>query len=130
MCRIGMSGGFISTSELKLNFPRKELLMKAAKNWYFLKFPVSVIDQGIWAQLVGAEQAVLVVLCKHADHSGTCWPSVARLVKWTGYTRRAVQMALDGLEALGVIKRRGRRTGERTWVFEIPGLRPPETGNV
>ena len=96
--------------------------------WYFLKFPIWVIKKGLFAEMEGSEQAVLVLLCLHANKRGVCWPSVETLRKGSGYCRRSVQTALDNLEARGVVKRQGRRVFERTWNFLIIGLGRPERG--
>ena len=47
-----------------------------------------------------SQKAVLVRLADHANDAGKAWPSVASLVRATGFCRRAVQKALRDLEKL------------------------------
>ena len=51
-----------------------------------------------------SQKAVLVRLADHANDAGKAWPSVASLVRATGFCRRAVQKALRDLEKLGHIR--------------------------
>ncbi len=51
-------------------------------------------------------KAVLLALAHHADeYAGTCYPSIARLVLFTGLSERSVQNALSELVTLGLIER-------------------------
>jgi len=48
---------------------------------------------------------VLLCLADHADETGVCWPSHARISKKTGLSRRTVGDCLRDLEELGLIER-------------------------
>ena len=50
---------------------------------------------------------VLLNLCHHANPEGEAYPSVATVMRETGYSNRAVADALTGLEELGIIRRTG-----------------------
>ncbi|MBW7055751.1 helix-turn-helix domain-containing protein [Paracoccus bogoriensis] len=50
------------------------------------------------------ERFTLLALADHADDSGRCFPSIARLAKGTGYSERAIQGHLKTLERRGVVK--------------------------
>jgi len=59
--------------------------------------------------------AVLLILYKHADAKGECWPSVAAIAAQIGITRRAAHTALARLRAAGLvaIEKRTRPDGFR-----------------
>jgi DNA-binding transcriptional ArsR family regulator len=66
--------------------------------------PFDPIDKGLAARMKPADAKVYLVLCAHADaNTLTAYPGVARLAELTGYTERAVQVALDRLRGLGAI---------------------------
>ncbi|MEQ8254805.1 MAG: helix-turn-helix domain-containing protein [Roseovarius confluentis] len=50
------------------------------------------------------EKLVLGSLADHADDQGFCYPSVARLVKRTGYSARTVQKTIKDLHAAGKLR--------------------------
>lgn len=52
-----------------------------------------------------ADKAVLVALANHADPTGKCWPSVARLCLYTALAERTVRAVLGRLEDAGLINR-------------------------
>lgn len=56
-------------------------------------------------ELVDASRAVLRVLCEMADGAGFCWPSVEKLMRESGYSRRSVFRALRELEDGGHLAR-------------------------
>ena len=49
------------------------------------------------------EKMVLLCLCDHANDSGECWPSVARIAYKCSVTDRTVQKAIQGLKARGIL---------------------------
>ena len=53
--------------------------------------------------MTGPKKAVLLALAEHADESGACWPSVARLMLFSGIQERTVRLALRDLEQVGII---------------------------
>jgi hypothetical protein len=53
--------------------------------------------------ITGPKKAVLIALADHADADGKCWPSIARLVQFSGFGERAVRMALRELEQIGLL---------------------------
>lgn len=61
-----------------------------------------------WAWKVRApsptSKLVLVALAEHANESGLCWPSVARLVETTGLSERAVRTNIATLAAADLVK--------------------------
>lgn len=63
-----------------------------------------------WSQTVTPTQKlVLLSLAEHANDSGGCWPSTARLRELTGLSERAIRNAVRELEKLGLlICRQGR----------------------
>ena len=68
------------------------------------------------AALAPVQKLLLYALASRADSGGRCWPSVDRLCRDTGLSRRAVQMHLGLLIARGVIARSahaGRRSEYR-----------------
>ena len=50
-----------------------------------------------------ADKAVLIALANHADPTGDCWPSVARVCLYTSLSERAVRIALRRLEEQGLV---------------------------
>ena len=50
-----------------------------------------------------ADKTVLIALANHADPTGDCWPSVARVCLYTSLSERAVRMALRRLEEQGFV---------------------------
>jgi len=56
-------------------------------------------------------KAVLVALADHADERGICWPSVARLCRFTSLAERTVRAALHRLVDAGAISL-GERPGQ------------------
>lgn len=60
-----------------------------------------------WAfalHVTGPKKAVLVALAEHADDVGGCWPSLSRLVLYSGVCERATRNALRDLERDGLIR--------------------------
>jgi hypothetical protein len=53
--------------------------------------------------LIGAPKHVLVALADHADDAGQCYPSVPRLILWSGNCRTVVLDALKQLELSGLV---------------------------
>lgn len=76
--------------------------------------------------VLGVNKAVLVALADHAgDETLSCWPSVARLVLFSGWKERAVRNAIRDLEMAGLIRTeqsRGRATNR--YILNVdPALR-------
>ena len=67
-------------------------MSNAALTW---AFPIPV---------VGPTKAVLIALAEHADEQGGCWPSIARLVLFSGFKERAVRNAIRDLEKSGLVR--------------------------
>ncbi|MBP5791615.1 MAG: helix-turn-helix domain-containing protein [Kiritimatiellae bacterium] len=69
-------------------------------------------EQRVWAVKARASirswKYVLLNLCYHANAAGEAFPSVATIVRETGYSGKAVIEALAGLERLGIIRQSGR----------------------
>lgn len=55
-------------------------------------------------ELSPTEKFILLSLADHADDDGYCYPSVARLVKRTGYSERTVQTAVKRLREVGKLR--------------------------
>ena len=51
----------------------------------------------------GPKKIVLIALAEHADAEGACWPSIQRLVLYSGICERAVRSALVDLESAKII---------------------------
>ena len=57
-----------------------------------------------WSQeLTPSQKLALLALAEHANDSGVCWPSLARLASLTGMGKRTVQRAIVDLEALNLL---------------------------
>ena len=66
---------------------------------------------------------VLLNLCYHANAEGEAFPGISTIASETGYTTRAIKDALAGLEALGIIKLKGRCGQQnRVSVYDITGV--------
>ena len=66
---------------------------------------------------------VLLNLCYHANAEGEAFPGITTIARETGYTERAVKDALAGLEALGIIKLKGRCGQQnRVSMYDITGV--------
>ncbi len=55
-------------------------------------------------ELSPTEKFILISLADHADDQGYCYPSVARLVKRTGFSERTVQTAVKRLCEVGKLR--------------------------
>lgn len=55
-----------------------------------------------------AAKAVLHALADHADESGKCWPSLARIARFAGCSESTARRALQRIEALGIVRREAR----------------------
>jgi GntR family transcriptional regulator len=77
---------------------------------------------------------VFLLLVKHADPSGSCWPSVRSLARLGGMSHRTVQTHLATLEDLGYIERKpryrpdGSRTSTSYQLLGGPSLTGAPTG--
>lgn len=61
------------------------------------------------------EKFVLIALAKHADDNMQCYPSVARLVKLTGFSASTVNLKIKALEQNGYIRvQRRSKNGKKT----------------
>lgn len=58
----------------------------------------------------GYALAVFLVLVKHADKHGRCWPSVATVCKAVGWSKKIVSPAIDRLIAAGILTKEPRFT--------------------
>lgn len=59
---------------------------------------VKIMSQ-VWEDesLTGTEKLILLSLADHANDEGVCYPSIARLVRRTGFSERAIQGAIKRL---------------------------------
>lgn len=69
-------------------------------------------------------KAVLIALADHANEQWTCWPSVARLCRFTSLSERTVRRALRRLTADGLISL-AERPGQ-SWMVTLTA--PPRSG--
>ena len=72
------------------------------------------IDASRWAwtqQINPSQKIVLLSLADRADEDGYCYPSIKRLELDCSMTRRTIQRNLAELEALNLIERKSRFTG-------------------
>lgn len=75
----------------------------------WVKFSVT-LRQGMLAKLRGAALSVFVAIALHMDDNNECWPTLATLVKETGWGRTSVSKAIAALEAAGLVQAE-ERTG-------------------
>lgn len=74
--------------------------------------------------ITGPKKAVLIALSEHADDQGGCWPSVARIVLFSGVSERTVRTSLADLETIGLLRidrSKGGRTPNRYWLPVFSG---------
>jgi hypothetical protein len=65
----------------------------------------------------------LLNLCHHANQDGEAFPGVATVARETGYSGKAVSDALAGLEAMGIIRRKGHcGQRQRVSVYDLSKL--------
>lgn len=97
-----------------------ELLLEVGgrRGWWFKVFH-SWVDNGWWAYMDPAPAKVLIVLAKHANADGLCWPGVSLLCKETGLERASIYAALNQLEAFKILTRRARGNGRNNTVYQI-----------
>ena len=62
-------------------------------------------------------KSVLIILARHTDHYGVCYPSLARLVELTAFSKSTVTRALKWCEDYGYIVREKGRTGRATTYY-------------
>lgn len=101
---------------------------------HFKLMPISIVgkdgprgwEPSIWASMGSSAQAVLPVLLRHANQSGTAYPGEGRLAAMAGLSRKTARQATRKLEDLGLIEifnrtsRQGRRC--KTYRFKVvPG---------
>lgn len=79
--------------------------------------------------LTGPRKSVLVALAEHADDTGHCWPSVARISLYSGVRERAVRTALHELAEAGVI-RSEVSNGRLTSHYFLPINTAPDAGLI
>lgn len=75
-------------------------MSNAALSW---AFPIPI---------TGPRKAVLIALAEHANDQAECWPTVSRLVLFSGSSERTVRTSLKELEVAGLI--RVNRSGGHT----------------
>jgi Helix-turn-helix domain len=79
-----------------------------------------------WGQPCSATQKlVLVALADHADHHGSCYPSIGRVASRCGLSRRAVQKAIRGLESARLLSTQPKTGSRHTYALN---LRTPIAG--
>jgi Helix-turn-helix domain len=68
-------------------------------------------------------KSVLNVLAAHAnDYTGRCFPTLERIIDYTGLSRRAVQYAIKEIETAGLVKIvRGKRRLASAYELTLPG---------
>ena len=81
-----------------------------------------------WAWLVQTAptaKSVLVALADHADETGLCWPSLARLRLFTCLSERAIRNALRDLEVGGLMVTDQREGMISRYTLRIGSALPP-----
>jgi len=73
-----------------------------------------------------AAKAVLNALADHADESGRCWPSMARLALYAGCEEKTVRRALVRLVAFGLIEREARAGRSDVYRLSLDAALPVE----
>lgn len=77
-------------------------------------------------------KAVLLALAHHTNaHSGSCYPSIERLMRFTSLSRRSVQTALRWLESehlLRTVQTQGRQAS--LYFLHLPGVDPIDIGGA
>ena len=113
VCTIAFSGPILPGG-LHSNFCLEPFLSIAAIKWAF-DLPLQDLPA----------KAVLIALADHySEQNECCWPSVERLQKFTGGTRRTIQRAIARLIAQGYVTRH-ERTGNSS-IFELSLPLPTE----
>lgn len=64
-------------------------------------------------------KAVLHALADHADEEGKCWPSIERMVRYSGCGEKTVRRALQRLVALGLIEQQSRPGTSNVYLVKI-----------
>lgn len=64
---------------------------------------VRFVNLAFDAELAPTPRFVLVALAEHADDAGQCYPSVARLARRTGLSKRSVQNSIKRLRVAGYL---------------------------
>lgn len=63
----------------------------------FTAIPNSTLDRLLASGATGSQLAVFLVICRRANVSGECWPSINRICLDTGLSRQSVCVALKWL---------------------------------
>lgn len=85
----------------------------------------TIIMSQCWPLQMGrTEKSVLISLADNANDQGVCWPAVDTIAMRCCLSDRAVQKAMDWLEAHGLISRQ-RKTGRSTVYTVTPGNYEP-----
>lgn len=72
-------------------------------------------------------QTLFTWICSYADADGICFPSIQRLAKDTGMSKRTVSNKLNELESLGLLDRRNREnTSNEYQVLLVEGGIAPD----
>ena len=76
----------------------------------FFKVDYELIDSGVLTALTGAELRVLLVLGRHVNRAGECWPGEEKIAQEAGLHVQTVKSAIRGLRQKGFldVKRRGK----------------------
>lgn len=92
---------------------REKVIPIADSGWSWVKWA--------WEASISnsSEKFVLVALAQHANREGTCYPSVARIMRRTALGERCVQSKLKSLEMRGLL-RRTTRAGTSTLYYLTP----------
>lgn len=93
--------------------------------WSYIRVPVALLDR---LSELGRAISVYLVLARHVDANGECFPGHETISIATGLPPRTVRQYLTDLEKAGLIQRRRRRRGNV--VFTLPEMRAlSKTGN-
>lgn len=73
-------------------------------------------------KLAPPQKLLLFALASRADQAGRCWPSVSRVCRDTGLSRRAVQIHLKHLTTRGVVVREDRHGRSNVYRLRFDSL--------
>lgn len=90
----------------------------------FIDIPAADLKIGL------ADKAVLLVLARHADQSGSsCFPSQVTIAAKVGCDVRTVKRCVKRLEAAGLIRRVARGRKGTAYLVSVPSTPPPARAN-
>ena len=73
-------------------------------------------------ELLPLQKLLLYALASRANHAGRCWPSISRVCRDTGLSRRTVQIHLGHLTTSGALVREGRRGRSNVYRLTLDSL--------